>query len=264
MRNDPSVAASGGSRRSPDAGAGVRGPEVDSLLEQFQEGFGGERGDRLAPDVHHWAQHEGALPGVEELSVAESVGAAVVSIGVTFGRHEAAAELVYPPGEAVIDPLVDEVGRVQLRVIARVGDHDAAGQDHRVALDWLACGHSFPQVDPEPDSASGQAEARRRDETRPGGPALFGRCVWFNGPQVAERIVDDLAQVCLGLGDLLAARILGGLGRRLVGGGAGLLGSMGSKAARWIPGPGRGLPAPAAAGPARRGRPVGGLPGAWR
>jgi len=128
------------------------------------EGFGSERGDRLAPDVHHWAQHEGALPGVEELSVAESAG----SIGVPFGRHEAAADLVYPPGEAVIDPLVDEVGPVQLRVIARVGDHDAAGQDHRVALDWLACGHSFPQVDPEPDSASGQAEARRRDETRPG------------------------------------------------------------------------------------------------
>jgi hypothetical protein len=50
------------------------------------------------------------------------VGAAVGSIGVPFGRHEAAAELVYLPGEAVIDPLVDEVGRVQLRVRARVGE----------------------------------------------------------------------------------------------------------------------------------------------
>ncbi len=34
------------------------------------------------------------------------------------------------------------------------------------------------------------------------------------------------------MGDLLAARILGSLGRRLLGGGAGLLGRVGSKAAR--------------------------------
>ncbi len=34
------------------------------------------------------------------------------------------------------------------------------------------------------------------------------------------------------MGDLLAARILGGLGRRLLGDGAGLIGSVGSKAAR--------------------------------
>src|ERR1700688_3781022 len=74
-------------------------------------------------------------------------------------------------------------------------------------------------------------KARRRHETRPGGTALFGRCVWFNGPQVAERVVDDLAQVCVALGDLLAARILGGLGRRLLGDGAGPLGSVNPKAA---------------------------------
>src|SRR6266516_2700884 len=120
IRSDSSVAASGGSRRSPDAGAGVRWPEVDSLLEQFQEGFGGERGDGLAPDVHHRTEHEGALPGVEELSVTESVGAAVGSAGILVRRHDTAAKLVYLPGEAVIDPLVDEIGRVQLRVVARV------------------------------------------------------------------------------------------------------------------------------------------------
>ena len=47
---------------------GSRGGRSKTLLEQFQEGFGGERGDCLAPDVHHRAEHEEALPGVERNS----------------------------------------------------------------------------------------------------------------------------------------------------------------------------------------------------
>ena len=62
--------------------------------------------------------------------------------------------------------------------------------------------------------------------------AFFQCCIGFHGPQVAERVVDDLAEVWIGLGDLLAARILCGLGRRLRGDGVGLLRGVGSKAAR--------------------------------
>ena len=56
---------------SVEAGAGVRGAEVDSLPEQFGESFGGEQGDGLGPGMEHGrADHLQALLGVEERALA--------------------------------------------------------------------------------------------------------------------------------------------------------------------------------------------------
>ena len=167
---------------------------------------------------------------------------------VVARRDRRSAKSVQLPCEPVTCLFVDEVRRVQPAVVAAVGDDGAASADQGVlklpveaeqihnTTVWLI----LPYVDTECGVASGQGEARLGVEAGrgavdgPGGPgalSLLERGIGFDGLEVFERIAKDLAQVRVGLGDQLAACVIGCFNCCGFGGGAGFLGVVGAESA---------------------------------